>query len=89
MKKFKFRLQVVLDIRENELEQRRMEAAKIITVLKTQEAELQEIINSLTKIDELLDSALLINIDNSATNYTLKNSIACVVENEYNLYNLL
>lgn len=46
LKKFKFRLQVVLDIRENELEQRRMEAAKILTVLKTQEAELQEIINS-------------------------------------------
>ena len=36
----------MLDIRENELEQRRMEAAKILTVLKTQEAELQEIINS-------------------------------------------
>lgn len=52
-------------------------------------SQLQEIINSLTKIDELLDSALLIIIDNSATNYTLKNSIACVVENKYNLYNLL
>ena len=46
MKKFKFRLQVVLDMREKELEQRQMEAAKILTVLKKQEGELQEIIQS-------------------------------------------
>lgn len=46
MKKFKFRLQVVLDMRENELEQRQMEAAKILAALKKQEAELQSIIDS-------------------------------------------
>ena len=39
MKKFKFRLQVVLDMRENELEQRQMEAAKILAALKKQEAQ--------------------------------------------------
>ena len=49
MKKFKFRLQIVLDMRENELEQRQMEAAKILEALRKQEAELQEIINSQTK----------------------------------------
>lgn len=46
MKKFKFRLQVVLDLRENELEQRQMEAAKILAALRKQEGELQDIINS-------------------------------------------
>ena len=44
LKKFKFRLQVVLDMREKELEQRLMEAAKIIEALKKQQNELQEII---------------------------------------------
>ena len=46
MKKFKFRLQVVLDLRENELEQRQMEAAKSLAALRKQEGELQDIINS-------------------------------------------
>ena len=46
LKKFKFRLQVVLDMREKELEQRLMEAAKIIAALRKQEGELQDIINS-------------------------------------------
>ena len=36
-------------MRENELEQRQMEAAKILEALRKQEAELQEIINSQTK----------------------------------------
>ncbi len=46
MKKFKFRLQVVLDMRENELEQRRIEAAKILSALKQQEEKLNNIIQS-------------------------------------------
>ena len=43
LKKFKFRLQVVLDMRENELEQRQMEASKIILALKQQEQKLESI----------------------------------------------
>ena len=39
-------MQVVLEMRENELEQRQMEAAKIIAALKKQEGELQDIIDS-------------------------------------------
>lgn len=46
LKKFKFRLQVVLDMRENELEQRRIEAAKILAMLKKQELDLDNIIKS-------------------------------------------
>ncbi len=56
MKKFKFRLQVVLDMRENELEQRQMEAAKILAVLKKQETELQEIIDSQHRNSEQMET---------------------------------
>ena len=44
MKKFKFRLQVVLDMRENELEKRRIEAAKILAILNEQKAQLNNIL---------------------------------------------
>ena len=43
MKKFKFRLQVMLDLREKELEQRQMEMAKIVAALNEQQAKLQNI----------------------------------------------
>jgi len=46
LKKFKFRMQVVLDMRQNELEQRQMEAAKILAALRTQEQKLQSIIQA-------------------------------------------
>ena len=55
MKKFKFRLQVVLDMRKNELEQRRIEAAKILAILKTQEAKLTEIKQSQERNSKELD----------------------------------
>ena len=56
MKKFKFRLQVVLDMRENELEQRQMEAAKILAALRQQDAKLHNIIKSQTLNSKELDS---------------------------------
>ena len=43
MKKFKFRLQVMLDLREKELEQRQMEMAKIVATLNLQQEKLQNI----------------------------------------------
>ena len=46
MKKFKFRLQVVLDMREKELEERRIEAAKIVATLNKQKEVLNNIISS-------------------------------------------
>ncbi len=45
MKKFKFRLQVVLDMREKELEERQMEMSRILTALNEQQAKLQNILN--------------------------------------------
>ncbi len=56
MKKFKFRLQVVLDMRENELEQRQMEAAKIMAKLREQEARREEIIQSQIRNDEQMEN---------------------------------
>ena len=55
MKKFKFRLQVVLNMRENELEQRQMEMAKILTALQAQEDKLRNIIASQIKNNEQLE----------------------------------
>ena len=46
MKKFKFRLQVVLDMREKELEQRQMEMAKIVAALNLPQEKLQGILNA-------------------------------------------
>ena len=43
-------------MRENELEQRQMEAAKIVAALRKQEAELQEIINSQYQNSEQLET---------------------------------
>ena len=48
-------------MRENELEQRQMEAAKIIDALKKQEAELQEIIDSQQKNSEQMDLLYTLN----------------------------
>ncbi len=45
MKKFKFRLQVVLDMREKELEERQMEMSRILTALNEQQVKLQNILN--------------------------------------------
>ena len=43
MKKFKFRLQVVLDMREKELEDRRREMARVAEALNQQQEKLQNI----------------------------------------------
>lgn len=50
---------------------------------------LQKLINSLTKIDEILNISILKTIDNSSTNYSLKNAIVSVSCEKYNLYNSL
>ena len=56
MKKFKFRLQVVLEMRENELEQRQMEMAKILAILNKQQEELKQIILSQHRNNEEMES---------------------------------
>lgn len=44
LKKFRFRMQVVLDLREKELEERQMEMAKIVSSLNAQKETLQSIL---------------------------------------------
>ncbi len=56
LKKFKFRLQVVLDMRENELEQRQMEMAKIVAALNAQKDKLQNIFLSQQKNTQDLEA---------------------------------
>lgn len=56
LKKFKFRLQVVLDMRENELEQRQMEMAKIVSALNAQKDKLQNIFLSQQKNTQELEN---------------------------------
>ena len=46
LKKFRFRMQVVLDMREKELEERQMEMAKIIAALNSQKQKLQDILTA-------------------------------------------
>ncbi len=46
MKKYSFRLQVVLDMRQKELEERQMEMAKILAALNSQQEKLQQIFQS-------------------------------------------
>jgi len=63
LKKFKFRLQVVLDMRENELERRRIEAAKILAVLNEQTAKLESILQAqktnTSEMEDLYNSEIL------------------------------
>ena len=46
LKKFEFRMQVVLNMREKELEERQMEMAKILATLNAQKEKLQSICNA-------------------------------------------
>ena len=50
---------------------------------------MQLIQNYLIKLDELLSEAILKTIDNSTTNYMLKNVISKIVRMKYDLYQLL
>lgn len=55
MKKFRFRLQVVLEMRENELEKRRIEMAKILAILNQQKEELKRIIAAQKQNEEEME----------------------------------
>ena len=55
LKNFKFRLQVVLDMREKELEQKQMEMAKIVSALNAQQEKLRAILAHQVKNNEELE----------------------------------
>lgn len=52
-------------------------------------SKLKHIQNSLVKIDEVLDQAIIKTIDNTSTSYSLKYSITNVVKIKHDLFNLL
>ncbi len=58
----------------------------IQSLMSEKNDDLQQIINCLTKIDEILNLSILKTIDNSSTNYSLKNSIISIVYEKYTLY---
>jgi len=63
MKKFVFRLQVVLDIRQKELEKKQLEMAKIAQILNEQLQQKQKLIDDEAITKQELDKALLSEID--------------------------
>lgn len=58
----------------------------IQSLMSEKNDDLQQIINCLTKIDEILNISILKTIDNSSTNYSLKNSIISIVYEKFSLY---
>ena len=56
LKKFKFRMQVVLDLREKELEEKQMEMAKIVASLNAQKETLQNILIAQAKNTEAMEA---------------------------------
>lgn len=58
MKKFTFKLQVVLDKRQKELEDKQLEMAKVQSRLKEQECELERLINKQKQTKEDLEQTL-------------------------------
>jgi flagellar FliJ protein len=58
VKKFKFKLQVVLDKRQKELEDKQLEMAKVQARLKEQECELERLINKQNQTREDLEKML-------------------------------
>ena len=55
MKKFRFRMETVLNMREKELEERQMEMAKILAALNAQKEKLQNIFDSQDKNTKILE----------------------------------
>ena len=76
-------MQVVLDMRENELQKRQMEMAKILTALREQEQVLQEIFQSQTKNKQDMETLMAQDVLNlqqmeSHRSYDIKLSVDVV-----------
>ncbi len=77
MKKFKFRLDVVLNMRQRELEKKQQEMAEIVKVIEEQREKLQSIINEQqqteTNLEKLIDAEEIdVTMINGHRNYSLK-----------------
>lgn len=67
----------------------KVQISSVQNLISSKPETLQKLINCLTKIDEILNSAILKTIDNSATNYSLKNAIVSVIFEKYSFYNAI
>lgn len=77
MKKFKFRLDVVLNMRQRELEKKQQEMAEIVKVIEEQREKLNSIINEQQQtelnLEKLIDAEEIdITMINGHRNYSLK-----------------
>jgi len=77
LKKFKFRLDVVLNMRQRELEKKQQEMAEIVKVIEEQREKLQSIINEQqqteTNLEKLIDAEEIdVTMINGHRNYSLK-----------------
>ncbi len=77
MKKFKFRLDVVLNMRQRELEKKQQEMAEIIKVIEEQQAKLNSILDERSKtemnLETLMNSESIdVVMINGHRNYSLK-----------------
>ncbi len=77
MKKFKFRLDVVLNMRQRELEKKQQEMAEIIKVIEEQQAKLYSILDERSKTESNLETlmnseAIDVVMINGHRNYSLK-----------------
>ena len=58
MKKFKFRLEVVLEMRQRELEKKQQEMAEIVQVIEEQKAKLQTIVEAREQTENSLEQLI-------------------------------
>lgn len=77
MKKFKFRLEVVLNMRRQELEKKQQEMAEIIKVIEEQQAKLNSILDERSRTDLNLETlmnseSIDVVMINGHRNYSLK-----------------
>lgn len=77
MKKFKFRLEVVLEMRQRELEKKQQEMAEIVQVIEEQKAKLQTIIDARlhaeNSLEQLINSSEIdVVMINGHRNYDIK-----------------
>lgn len=77
MKKFKFRLEVVLEMRQRELEKKQQEMAEIVQVIEAQRAKLQTIVDAriqtTNSLEQLINSSDIdVVMINGHRNYDIK-----------------
>ena len=89
MKKFKFKLQVVLEKRQKELEDKQLEMAKVQSLLKKQEDELERLIQkqdqTRTALDEMLSQNTSIDLMSIKIHQDYIEKLGCDIQSQHKL----